>query len=115
MNHETGLWPPVCPLGDLPYPVRQPYPDGQTLRCRPGNTTRLSLDGETIEIAQPGANIFRAAAAFQRDLFVIKPLSRSARAGTYEACQRRRMIGKISFESNTLRGNSQVANKAICL
>ena len=74
MNHETGLWTPVCPLGDLPYPVRQPYPDGQTLRCRPGDAARLSLDGEPVEIAQPGADIFRAAAAFQRDLFLIKPL-----------------------------------------
>src|SRR4051812_10997319 len=74
MNHETGPWPPDCPLCGLPYPVRQPEPDGLTLRCRPGKATRLSLEGEPVEIAQAGANIFRAAAAFERDLFVIKPL-----------------------------------------
>ena len=75
MNHESGLWPPVCHLGDFPYPIRHSYPHGPTLRsCRPGDATHFSVDREPVEIAQPGADIFGAAAAFERDLFVVKPL-----------------------------------------
>ncbi len=71
MNHETGCGRQFALSATF---LILSASRTQTLRCRPGDAARLSLDGEPVEIAQAGDDIFRAAAAFERDLFVMKPL-----------------------------------------